>query len=123
MADESYDELDFSNAAELVGKRRRYFRRPKRPADLLGQLMARTGFSQQESRQELSSVWVTLVGETLSKKTRVGQLKRNVLEVFVSSSAVNQQLSFKKAQLVKQLQQQLPKEKIKDIRFKIGSFG
>ena len=85
--------------------------------------MARTGFSQQESRQELSSVWVTLVGETLSNKTRVGQLKRNVLEVFVSSSAVNQQLSFKKAQLVKQLQQQLPKEKIKDIRFKIGSFG
>lgn len=85
--------------------------------------MARKGFSQQESRTELAGVWRSLVGDTLGKKTRVGQLRRNVLEVFVSSSAVNQQLSFKKTQLVKQLQQQLPKEKIKDIRFKIGSFG
>ena len=119
---ESYDELDFSNASELVGKRRRYFRRPKRPADLLGQLMARKGFSQQESKNDLSDVWGSLVGESLSGKTRVGLLKRNVLEVYVSSSAVNQQLTFKKAQLLKQLKQQLPKENIKDIRFKIGSF-
>ena len=118
---ESYDELDFSNASELVGKRRRYFRRPKRPADLLGQLMARKGFSQQESKNDLSDVWGSLVGESLSGKTRVGLLKRNVLEVYVSSSAVNQQLTFKKAQLLKQLKQQLPKENIKDIRFKIGS--
>ena len=119
---ESYDELDFSNASELVGKRRRYFRRPKRPADLLGQLMARKGFSQQESKNDLSEVWGSLVGESLSSKTRVGLLKRNVLEVYVSSSAVNQQLTFKKTQLLKQLKQQLPKENIKDIRFKIGSF-
>ena len=119
---ESYDELDFSNASELVGKRRRYFRRPKRPADLLGQLMARKGFSQQESKNDLSDVWGSLVGESLSGKTRVGLLKRNVLEVYVSSSAVNQQLTFKKAQLLKQLKQQLPKENIKDLRFKIGSF-
>ena len=119
---ESYDELDFSNASELVGKRRRYFRRPKRPADLLGQLMARKGFSQQESKNDLSDVWGSLVGESLNGKTRVGLLKRNVLEVYVSSSAVNQQLTFKKAQLLKQLKQQLPKENIKDIRFKIGSF-
>jgi predicted nucleic acid-binding Zn ribbon protein len=120
---DSYDELDFANAADLVGKRRRYFRRPKKPANLLGQLMARTGFSQQQSQTDLADVWKTLVGEQLNNKTRVGQLKRNVLEVFVSSSAVNQQLSFKKAQLVQQLQQKLPKEKIKNIRFKIGSFG
>ena len=119
---ESYDEQDFSNASELVGKRRRYFRRPKRPADLLGQLMARKGFAQQKSKNDLSEVWNTLVGESLNKKTRVGLLKQNVLEVYVSSSAVNQQLTFQKSQLVKQLQKQLPKENIKDIRFKIGSF-
>ena len=84
--------------------------------------MARKGFSQQESKNDLSDVWGSLVGESLSGKTRVGLLKRNVLEVYVSSSAVNQQLTFKKSQLLKQLKQQLPKENIKDIRFKIGSF-
>ena len=84
--------------------------------------MARKGFAQQESKNDLSKVWNTLVGESLNKKTRVGLLKRNVLEVYVSSSAVNQQLTFQKSQLVKQLQKQLPKENIKDIRFKIGSF-
>ena len=119
---ESYEEEDFSNASELVAKRRRYFRRPKRPADLLGQLMSRKGFAQQESTNDLSKVWNSLVGDSLKDKTRVGLLKRNVLEVYVSSSAVNQQLTFKKAQLIKQLQQQLPKDNIKDIRFKIGSF-
>ena len=119
---ESYDEQDFSNASELVAKRRRYFRRPKRPADLLGQLMSRKGFAQQESTNDLTAVWNSLVGDSLKDKTRVGLLKRNVLEVYVSSSAVNQQLTFKKAQLVKQLQQHLPKDNIKDIRFKIGSF-
>ena len=98
---ESYDEQDFSNASDLVAKRRRYFRRPKRPADLLGQLMARKGFAQQESKNDLSEVWNTLVGESLKKNTRVGLLKRNVLEVYVSSSAVNQQLTFQKSQLVK----------------------
>ena len=119
---ESYEEEDFTNASELVAKRRRYFRRPKRPADLLGQLMSRKGFAQQESTNDLSEVWNSLVGDRLKDKTRVGLLQRNVLEVYVSSSAVNQQLTFKKAQLVKQLQKQLPKENIKDIRFKIGSF-
>ena len=84
--------------------------------------MARKGFAQQESKNDLSEVWNTLVGESLKKNTRVGLLKRNVLEVYVSSSAVNQQLTFQKSQLVKQLQKQLPKENIKDIRFKIGSF-
>ena len=84
--------------------------------------MSRKGFAQQESTNDLTAVWNSLVGDPLKDKTRVGLLKRNVLEVFVSSSAVNQQLTFKKAQLVKQLQKQLPKENIKDIRFKIGSF-
>ena len=123
MSDEqTYEEEDFSNASELVAKRRRYFRRPKRPADLLGQLMSRKGFAQQESTNDLTKVWNSLVGESLKDKTRVGLLQRNVLEIYVSSSAVNQQLTFQKAQLVKQLQKHLPKDNIKDIRFKIGSF-
>ena len=84
--------------------------------------MSRKGFAQQESTNDLAEVWKALVGESLKDKTRIGLLKRNVLEVYVSSSAVNQQLTFQKAQLVKQLQKQLPKENIKDIRFKIGSF-
>ena len=40
-----YDELDFSQAHDLVKKRQRYFRRPKKPADLLAKLMARKGYA------------------------------------------------------------------------------
>jgi predicted nucleic acid-binding Zn ribbon protein len=119
----SYEEEDFSKATDLVGKRRRYFRRPKRPADLLGQLMARKGYAQTDSQDELSEVWYSLISDKFKSKTRITRLHGNVLQVLVSSSAVNQQLGFQKLQLLKQLQQKLPKNKIKDLRFKIGNFG
>ena len=93
--------------------------KPKNTADLLGQLMARKGYSQIESQDELGQQWQILVGETYASKTRVGVLRSGVLEVLVDSSAARQQLEFEKRKLVKQLQVKLPQNKIKDIRFKV----
>lgn len=121
MDDESYDELDFSQAQDLVKNRQRYFRRPKKSADILGRLMARKGYAQTESANELEEVWNQVVGLKWQTKTKVGNINRGVLEVFVASSMVNQQIGFQKRKILKEIQTRLPKNKIKDLHFRIGN--
>lgn len=121
MSTPNYEELDFSNASDLVGKRQRFRRRPKRTGDIIGQMMARQGYSQTKSNEELNEAWEIAVGPTLMKSTKAGRISRGVLEVHVASSAAMNQLSFKKKQLLSAIQQQLPQNKIKDIRFKLGN--
>jgi len=112
--DEPYEEIDFNNATDLTNQRRRYKRRPKRPANILSQLMARTN-------DELDDVWNEVVGQKWQSKTRVGNISRGVLEVFVSSAAVNQHLGFQKKKLIAELSKRVPQNKIKDIKFSLGS--
>ena len=121
MDDKSYDELDFSQAQDLVKNRQRYFRRPKKSADILGRLMARKGYAQTESANELEEVWNQVVGLKWQTKTKVGNINRGVLEVFVASSMVNQQIGFQKRKILKEIQNRLPKNKIKDLHFRIGN--
>ena len=121
MDDESYDELDFSQAQDLVKNRQRYFRRPKKSADILGRLMARKGYAQTESGNELEEVWNQIVGVKWQTKTKVGNINRGVLEVFVTSSMVNQQIGFQKRKILKEIQNRLPENKIKDLHFRIGN--
>ena len=123
MNEPDYDEIDFSNAAELVGKRRRYRRRPKKPGDIIGQMMARQGYAQNQSNDELNEAWEIAVGPRLTGKTKAGRISRGILEVHVASSAAMNQLSFQKRQLLSAIQQQLPQNKIKDIRFKLGNIA
>lgn len=118
---EDYDELDFSQAQDLVKSRQRFSRRPKRPAQILGQLMARKGYAQTESADELESAWHKVAGEKWKSKTKVGVVKRGILEIMVSNSTVNQQLEFKKRKLLTELQTLLPQNNLKDLRFRIGN--
>lgn len=119
--DDSYEELDFTQANDLVKSRQRYFRRPKKTADILGRLMARQGYAQTESANELDDVWNQIVGPKWQTKTKIGRVSRGVLEVFVVSSAVNQQMGFQKRKILKEIQKRLPQNKIKDLHFRIGN--
>ena len=116
-----YDELDFTQANDLVKSRQRYARRPKRPADILAQLMARKGYAQTETANELESTWNQVVGKQWQSKTKVGMIRAGVLEVLVSSSAANQQLGFQKKKILSELQKRLPKNNLKDLRFSVGN--
>ena len=81
--------------------------------------MARKGYSQLDSQQELVSAWDQIIGQSLRSKTQIAQVRGGVLEIIVSSSAVHQQLVFQKTELLKKLQARWS-EKIKDLRFKVG---
>ena len=116
-----YDELDFDQANDLVRQRQRFYRRPKRSADILGHLMARRGYGQTETAKQLEETWNEIVGPKWKMETRVGTIRQGVLEVMVSSSVVNQQLGFKKKQLLFELQVRLPQNNLKDLRFRLGN--
>ena len=118
---DNYDEEDFDNAKDLTNSRRRFFRRPKKTGDILAALMARKGYAQTQSSSELLDAWDQTVGDPWINRTRPGNISRGVLEVVVASSAVHQQLIFRKAQLLTEMQEKLPQNKIKDIRFRTGS--
>ena len=118
---EPYDELDFDQAQELVKSRQRYFRKPKTAAQILGQLMARKGYAQTESANELEAAWNQIIDPKWKSKTKVGVIRRGVLEIVVSNSTVNQQLEFTKRKLLTALQTQLPKNNLKDLRFRVGN--
>ena len=119
----NFEEQDFSQAHDLIKQRQRFSRRPRRPADILSHLMARKGYGQTESANELETSWNEVVGLKWQSKTKVGVIKRGVLEIIVTSSGVNQQLEFKKKKLLAELQSRLPKNNLKDLRFRIGNVG
>lgn len=83
--------------------------------------MARKGYAQTESANDLEIAWNKIVDQKWKTKTKVGVIRRGVLEIVVSNSTVNQQLEFTKRKLLIELQTQLPKNNLKDLRFRIGN--
>ncbi|MGC3966078.1 MAG: DUF721 domain-containing protein [Pirellulales bacterium] len=73
------------------------------------------------SSESAEEAWREAVGPVLGPQTRVGPVKRGVLEVTAANSMVAQELQFQKQQIVARLADLLPDEKIRDIRCKIGS--
>ena len=119
--DGSYEEQDFADTTDQVHRRQRFLRRPKSTADLLGQLMARKGYAQQETKSELDDAWDQVIDPQLRTRTRVGTIRNGSLEVIVDSAVVHQQLEFQKQTLLNQLRDRLQNPQLKQIRFRVGS--
>ena len=103
--------------------RRSARREPERIGNLLAQLMARTGFAGRQAAAACEQAWREAAGPLLAAQSRPGRVRRGVLEVVVSSSALVQELSFQKQHLLASLQQRLPEQGIRNIRFRVGSLG
>ena len=84
------------------------------------QLMARRGYARLLSHDEFQEAWQEASG-TLSQQSRPGQLRRGVLEIIVSNSVVMQELTFQKRKLLRHLSERLPHQKIRDLRFTVGT--
>lgn len=102
---------------------RRYGVRPKTLKSVVNRVMARKGYGQQQTSNQVQDAWLQIVPQGLGAMTRVAQVRRGVLEVYVSNSMVLQQLEFQKRELLKQLQNQLTETAIRGLRFKLGNHG
>lgn len=94
---------------------------PERIGEVLAQLMARRGFAAVRSAATSEAAWREVAGEFVADRTRVGPLRRGKLEIKVASSTLVQELSFRKAALLKSLTKRLPDQKIDDLRFRVGA--
>lgn len=97
-------------------------RGPQPISEILSRLMARRGYGNQQIGYEWSEAWSTVAGSQ-AVKTRAGKFQRGVLEVIVKNSAVLQELTFRKKQLLQSMQEHAPHFHVKDLRFRVGEIG
>lgn len=95
-------------------------RDPEPIGKIVAELMSQKGFGRVQGSAELEAAWREAAGEAIGLFTRVGPLRRGKLEVIVANSVLIQELGFQKTIILEALQQQLPGQSIKDLRFKVG---
>jgi predicted nucleic acid-binding Zn ribbon protein len=99
-------------------------RGPRPLAEILSALFAARGLGRIRAVSELEAAWNTAVGEPISRQTRVGSVRRGVLNVTVAHSALLQELAaFRKPELLAALGRDAPSSAVHDIRFRIGPVG
>ena len=103
-----------------VTRRQFYSKGPQPIAETLSVLLARRGYACVEAAAERDEAWKAVVGEKMAHYSRMGNIRRGVLEVMVCNSAVLQELTFQKKQLLEKIVVALPDQKIRDLRFRIG---
>ena len=94
---------------------------PKPISDVLGELFAARGFARLRGLKELEDAWNAAVGEPSCRLTRVGEVRRGVLNVTVAHPTLLEELAaFQKPALLAALRQHAPGTLIHDIRFRVG---
>ena len=113
---EQFADFERRRSAE---QRRYYARRPKRIDNVIAQVVQRKGYAQVRATGERDQAWQQAVGE-IATATRVGALRRGVLEIEVANSLQIQELTFRKEELIRKLQTALPDAGIKQLKFRVG---
>jgi predicted nucleic acid-binding Zn ribbon protein len=100
-------------------------RRGPRPlSEVLGDLFAARGYGRLRAHQELEDAWNAAVGEAARRQTRVGDVRRGVLNVTVAHPTLLEELAaFRKPELLAALRQNAPAAMVQDIRFRVGPVG
>jgi predicted nucleic acid-binding Zn ribbon protein len=97
-------------------------RGPRPLSEVLNELFTVRGYSRLQARQELEEAWSRAVGEEICRKTRLGELRRGVLNVTVAHSTLLEELAaFRKPALLAALRTVIPASAIQDIRFWVGA--
>ena len=106
-----------------IASRQRYWRGPQKMAEVVSGLLARRGYAQLKATAEFDQAWQQAAGSQLGPQSRAGKVRRGVLEVTVRNSAVLQELTFRKKQLLTRLTELAPHRKVRELRFRVGDVG
>ncbi len=117
---ERADAADLEHLQNEIKDRQRFPRRAKPIGEVLSRLMSRRGYAQVQQSMDLQAAVAEAVGKSLAGHCRPGKLSRGVLEIHVRNSAVMQELTFQKKQVLRKLGQVV--EKIRDLKFRVGQF-
>jgi hypothetical protein len=96
-------------------------RGPEPISEILSRLFAARGWGRKQERLKLEQAWAAAAGD-LAPQTRVGALRRGVLEIEVASAVLLSELAhFHKRRLLAELRKQLPGTSLNDLRFRAGA--
>jgi predicted nucleic acid-binding Zn ribbon protein len=94
---------------------------PERVGEILGRLFTARGWGRSQERLRLEQAWSEAAGADHAQHTRIGSLRRGVLEVIVDNAVLLQELAgFHKRRLLQQLRRLLPNTTVTDLRFRAG---
>jgi predicted nucleic acid-binding Zn ribbon protein len=95
---------------------------PKRIGSIINQLLARRGYAQLQTVNQLAEAFKAAVGASLADHVQTGNIRRGVLEVVVRDGSTMQELAFVKKKILQKLLETSPESKITDIKFRLGKF-
>ncbi|MCA9194922.1 MAG: DUF721 domain-containing protein [Planctomycetales bacterium] len=119
MQEPSNEEREQWDLAQIKQRPSRY--QPKTMGACVKRLMARKGYGEIRSAGELEETWQNLLGDSLAQHCHMGNITRGVLTVYVSDSAISQELSMRKSQILRELQKSYTAGTVKDLRIRIQS--
>jgi predicted nucleic acid-binding Zn ribbon protein len=94
---------------------------PELLSEILSRLFTARGWGRRQERLRFEQAWADAVGAQSASQTRVGGLRRGVLEVTVGNAVLLQELAhYQKRRLLEQLRKRLAGTTITDIRFRAG---
>ena len=96
---------------------------PESLGEILGRLFTARGWGRRQDRLRLEDAWAGAIAACglAPDETKVGALRRGVLEVVVGSGVLLQELAhYHKRRLLEQLRQRLPGTTVTDLRFRAG---
>jgi predicted nucleic acid-binding Zn ribbon protein len=94
---------------------------PEPIGEILGRLFAARGWGRRQERLRLEDAWAMAAGPEWARQTRVGGLRRGVLEIEVGNAVLLQELAhFHKRRLLEQLRRRLAGATVNDLRFRAG---
>jgi predicted nucleic acid-binding Zn ribbon protein len=99
-------------------------RGPENLAEILSRLFTARGWGRRQGRLHLEKAWAEVAGPQFAPHTRVGNLRRGVLEVLVGNAVLLQELThFHRRRLLEQLRGRLPGTPLTDLRFRSAVLG
>jgi hypothetical protein len=96
---------------------------PQPLSALIPELIAYRGYGQNLAREEREEAWQAILCGEFPDRTSCGRFSRGVLEILVQDSIIVQELSMRKTELLRELQQRLNRQHVQELRFRINSAG
>lgn len=92
---------------------------PRPIAESLSELIALRGWARSAANEDLDRLWKEVAGEGIAARTRVGAIKRGVLQVLVDNSALLAELAgFRRDELLQALIERAPELQLKGLKFR-----
>lgn len=96
-------------------------RGPERVGEILSRLFAARGWGRKQERLRFEQAWATAAGPDHALHSKIGALRRGVLEILVDNAPLLQEMThYHKRRLLQSLREQLPNVTITDLRFRAG---